>query len=96
MPATDNYTTTGTAGPKVPHIQDPASRAFAITKSDTVDCSEVTRAVYVGGAGDLTVVMAGGGAAVTFVGVPAGTLLPIRISRLKSTGTDATDVLGLA
>lgn len=74
----------------------PATRAFAISKSDTVDCAEVTRAVYIGGDGDIAVIMADGGSPVTFVGLTAGTLLPIRISRLMSTNTDATYVVGLA
>jgi hypothetical protein len=51
--------------------------------------------VYVGGAGDIAVVMAEGGAPVVFGAVPAGTLLPIRISRLMSTDTTATNVVGL-
>jgi hypothetical protein len=75
--------------------QQPATKAFAITESDDNDVEEVTRAVYVGGAGDIAVVMAEGGAPVVFGAVPAGTLLPIRISRLMSTDTTATNVVGL-
>lgn len=70
----------------------PASNAVAITKSDETTFN-ATRAIYVGGAGDIKVDMAGTGTAVVFVGVPAGTLLPIRVTRVYSTGTDASSMV---
>lgn len=81
---------------------DSALNAFTITKSDTTVFPSqpntsgvcVTKAVYVGGAGDVAVTMAGG-QIVIFVGVPAGTILPISISQLRSTNTSATSCLGL-
>jgi hypothetical protein len=73
----------------------PASRAEAVTPSDTVDLTYVTRGLWVGGAGNVAVVMVSGDA-VTFSGVVAGTLLPIRVSRVKSTSTTATLMLGLS
>lgn len=57
------------------------------------------RAIYVGGAGDLKVTMAGdtgaGGNAVTFSAVPAGTLLPISAKQVFNSGTTATLVIVL-
>ena len=60
-----------------------------------------TTGLYVGGAGDVRVMMvannSGQGAvsgAVMFSGVPAGTVLPIRICRLCS-GTTATNIVAL-
>lgn len=38
----------------------PACNAYAITTSDSATLSPITRAVYVGGTGDLKVVMRGG------------------------------------
>ncbi|MCP8881907.1 hypothetical protein NIM87_00130 [Devosia sp. XJ19-1] len=72
----------------------PATRATAITPHDANDLAFVTRAIYVGGAGDLSVIMRAGDT-VTFSDVPAGTLLPIRVSRVLA-ATSATDVVGLA
>jgi hypothetical protein len=72
----------------------PASNAFAITPSDTVLFANDTRGIYVGGAGNITVLMQGGGV-VLFTAVPAGTILPIRADRVNATGTTATALVGL-
>lgn len=68
--------------------------AVAITTSDTVQQSY--RAIYVGGAGDVAVVMEGGGAAVTFKAPPVGTILPVRTSKVMATNTTATLLIGLS
>lgn len=70
-----------------------ASRAAAVTLSDSA-AVECTRGVYVGGAGDLKVTFVEGGE-VTFVGVVAGTLLPIQVVVIWSTGSTATSVVAL-
>ena len=72
-----------------------ASTAEAVTPSDTTKLSAVTRALYVGGAGNVAVLMADGSTA-TFVGVPAGSVLPIRVQRVNSTNTTATSMVGLS
>ncbi len=72
----------------------PATSGEAVSKSDTVDLTNVSRGLYVGGAGDVAVLMLDG-TALTFSSVPAGTLLPIRVSRVKSTGTTATNMVAL-
>jgi len=77
-----------------PSTDGPAFHGFAITTSDGTDLTEVTRALYVGGAGAVHVLMASGGD-VTFANVAAGTVLPIRVQRVLATGTTATLVLGL-
>lgn len=71
-----------------------AEHAFAITKADGSDIANTTRALWVGGAGDVAVVMVGG-ETVTFTSVPAGTMLPISVTRVLSTGTSATNILGI-
>jgi len=73
----------------------PATKAIAITPSDSVDLAFATRAIYVGGNGNLRVDMQDGGAAVTFVGLVAGQVLPLRVSRIYATGTTATNLVGL-
>lgn len=69
----------------------PAKNALAVTPADATEFTVETRGIWVGGAGDLAVTMVGGGN-VTFVGVPAGTLLPICVTHVRSTGTTATSI----
>jgi hypothetical protein len=71
----------------------PARSAIAVTKSDATVIQN-TRALYVGGTGDLTVRMADGNTAV-LVAVPAGALLPISVDMVLSTGTTATSIVAL-
>ncbi|MFK7793143.1 MAG: hypothetical protein AB8B88_10795 [Devosiaceae bacterium] len=76
-------------------LESPASDGFAITPTDGVDLATVTRAIYVGGAGDVTVMMKSG-ASVTLVGVPEGAVLPLRVVQVPATGTTATNLVGLS
>lgn len=75
-------------------LEAPASGGFTIAPSDSTDLSEVTRAVYIGTGGAIAAVMLGG-EDVTFTSVPGGTLLPVRLRRIKATGTTATALIGL-
>lgn len=84
------------------HIK-PIVNATAINLASDTDLSTaVTRGLWVGGAGDVKVTMAGelpktDGATTTFTGVPAGTLLPIKVKTVFSSanGTSATSILAL-
>lgn len=74
----------------------PARKAFSITPHDTNLLSNLTRGIYVGGSGDIVLVMADDGdTSVTFFGAVAGTLLPIRVARVLATGTTATNLVGV-
>jgi hypothetical protein len=75
-------------------IIGPARSAFAITKNDSTVFAQATRALYVGGAGAVTVRMIDG-TNCTFAAVPAGTTISIRVDKVLSTGTDATSIVGL-
>ncbi|MDB5550939.1 MAG: hypothetical protein JWL86_923 [Rhizobium sp.] len=77
-----------------PSLSGPAAHGFAVTPNDSTTLSETTRALYVGSAGAVAVLMASG-ASLTFTGVPAGTVLPVRVTKVMATGTSATDILGL-
>lgn len=77
-----------------PGIEAPAYDGFAVTPHNSTNFNVAARALYIGGAGDVVVVMASG-AVLTFVGVPAGTLLPVRCTRVNSTNTTATSIIGL-
>jgi len=78
MPATDDFARFQTSQ------LSPATNAASITTSDTVDLANVTRAIYVGVGGDVKVDMQDSGT-VTFVGVPTGTTLAIRVTRFYAT-----------
>jgi hypothetical protein len=84
----DNFNTM-TAG-----LTAPAINASAVTPSDSTDLTDTSRGLYVGVSGDVKVTMAGG-AAVTFVGLAAGVIHPIRASRVWSTGTTATSIIAI-
>jgi hypothetical protein len=72
--------------------ESPVSHAFAVTPDDSADLTHVTRAFYVGGGGDLRVVMADG-ATVTFAALAPG-WHPVRVRRVLATGTSATLITG--
>lgn len=76
-------------------------RAAVVTPSDTVDIPYVGGdtytnkwpcVLYIGGAGNIRVLTAGGDD-VTFNGVVAGTFLPVQVVRVFSTGTTATNIV---
>lgn len=71
-----------------------AHSAFAVTKSDST-IIPATRALYIGGAGDVAVTMAEDENNVTFVAVPAGSILPVQVIKILSTGTTATSIVAL-
>lgn len=114
--AADNYTTLVTG------LSSPAGYFEAVTPSDTSELTNVSRALYIGGAGNLVAVLAGGyftkydtptdsrikygsgnddyivyspDVSVTFVGLQAGTILPIRCRRVNNTNTTATYIVNL-
>ncbi len=72
----------------------PARNAVAVTPADGADLATVARGLYIGVAGDVKVDMAGSGT-VTFVAVPAGSVLPFCVKRVYSTGTSATNLVAL-
>lgn len=75
-------------------LSGPADNLVAITPSDSTDLANVSRAIYVGAAGNIVVTPAAGGDNVTLT-VVAGAVLPIRVSRVLSTGTTASGLVNL-
>lgn len=66
---------------------DPADRVAAVTKSDSTDLTGV-RGLYVGGAGDVAVRMINDPTTtVTISTVAAGSILPIRVTRVMAATT---------
>ena len=80
---------------KIDNHVDPAEYAAAVTKSDSTVLNPVPRALYIGSGGDVVVTMAADGTDVTFSNVPTGTKLPVRVSKVKATGTTASSIVAL-
>ena len=72
----------------------PADEAEAITKSDTT-VIEATRGLYIGSVGDVAVRMKRSQNSITFVGVQTGTMLPIVVDKVLSTGTSASSIVAV-
>lgn len=77
------------------HVMSSATDVFAITPSDSVALTKVTKGLYVGGAGNVAIKTPGNSTAVTFAGVAAGSILPVRAAYVMSTDTTATSIVGL-
>jgi hypothetical protein len=75
-------------------LTSPPEDAAAITPDDGLDLAVATRAIWVGGGGDIRLRMLGGAEAV-LQGVAAGSLLPLRVARVFATGTTATALVAL-
>lgn len=71
-----------------------ASQGVAVTASDST-VLPVTRALWIGGAGNVAVVFADGGSAVTLTGATAGSILPVKVTKVMSTNTTATSIVAL-
>lgn len=76
----------------------PSGYYEVVTPSDTVDFTKYNgaypRALYIGGAGNVTVVRPDG-TAVLFTALPVGTVFPIKCRRVNSTATTATPICAL-
>lgn len=72
----------------------PAREGADIVPDDGKDLPALPRAIWIGGGGSLSMVMADGGT-VRLVGVPAGALLPLRPRRVRASGTSATYLVAL-
>jgi len=89
MPAIDLFETNATAA------DAPADDAFDITPDDVNELPFVTRSIYVGQGGNLTVVTRKG-TTVTFYGLAAGTTLHQRVKKvLVSSGATLTTAANL-
>ena len=78
----------------------PAGFGWAVTPSDSVAQPMETRSVYIGGDGNLSVEMydptSSNLATVTFTGLVAGQVLPIKTKKIRATLTTATNIVGVA
>lgn len=88
---------TAAAGPSnfsAGNVTAPAYDGFAITPSNVANLPTMARGIYVGGAGDIALTTPGN-TALTFVGLTAGSILPVMAIKVSSSGTSATFLIGL-
>ena len=71
------------------------SGSFAAVTPDNSNDILVSRSLFVGGAGNLRVTGERDTGTTDFVGVLAGTVLPIRVRRVHATGTTASSIVAL-
>lgn len=89
MAALDTYSDVGRESQMVP-----PSHVALVTPSDSVDLTYVTRGISLAAAGALKVVTHGGETVVIPSGaLTAGIIHPLRVTRIWSTGTDATGIV---
>lgn len=75
----------------------PARLTFDITPHATNALPAVTKGIYVGGGGDITLRSIDGAADTLFKAVPQGTILDVRASHVRAgAGTTASFLVGLA
>lgn len=74
-------------------LADPPLNATALTPDDSNDLAKTTRALWVGGDGNIKVTTAAGDT-VIFYGAKAGTQISGRFRRVWSTSTTATYLVG--
>ena len=77
-----------------PIAQGPAVSSFAVTPSDATIFSPATRKLWIGGAGNVAVLLAGDTVPVTLLAVPVGTMLEVAVTKLMSANTTATAIIG--
>ncbi len=70
----------------------PASLGAEVIPDDTVALPIASKRLWVGGAGNISLVTVGG-ATVVYSGVPAGSYLNVRAAQVSATGTTATNII---
>lgn len=84
----------GTADGEGYALDSPAAHAAVVVPNNTTNLASDTRAIFVGGAGNINLRTVGG-EDVLFTGVVAGTVLPIRARRIYATNTTATNMVAM-
>lgn len=73
----------------------PSRAPYAVTPHATNPLPVVPKALYIGGAGNVTLRGVGASSDVTFVGLPAGFVLEVAASHVRAS-TTATNIVALA
>lgn len=75
-------------------LSSPIENAFSVSPHNTQDLAVTTRAIMVGGSGDVEAVFKGG-ETVVLSGLQPGVLYPFRLRRIRAAQTTATAIVGL-
>ncbi len=75
-------------------IMKPIEGGAAVTPHDSNELATATRGLFVGVSGNVKVTTTGG-SEITFTGLAAGVIHPIRAKLVWATGTTATSILAL-
>ena len=76
-------------------LDSPAWDAAAVTPNNSTDLPRApTRGLYTGSGGDISVIMAGG-TTVLFADTAPGSVLAVRVDRVRVTDTVATGIVAL-
>lgn len=85
---------------KFEHVADgltaPAEESFAITPDDNAELPQVTKALYIGDGGDITLRTSRSATDTVFRNLPTGSILDVRVSAVRASGTTASNLVGLA
>lgn len=73
---------------------EPAVNGFLISPDDAAYLPFVPRAIYIGISGNLSVMLFNGDI-VVFTNAAAGSVLPLRVIKVFSTGTTALNLIGM-
>lgn len=72
----------------------PAVSAAAVTPSDSANLPSLARALYIGTSGNVAAVLPNDDV-VLFSNLQSGQILPVRVKRVNSTNTSATNIVAL-
>ncbi len=75
-------------------LTSPATSAIDIAPNDSVPMANISRAIYVGQTGDISLEMQSG-QIVTFQNVQGGSILAVRTLKVRQTGTTASGIVSL-
>ncbi|MGC8518471.1 MAG: spike base protein, RCAP_Rcc01079 family [Steroidobacteraceae bacterium] len=78
--------------PGADDLLSPALNALEVTPSNTAALPFLSKRLWVGGAGNVALLTAGG-QSVIYAGVPAGTYLNVRTAQVMATNTTATNIV---
>lgn len=76
-------------------VDTAARQLVSVTPNDSTPLAKLPKALYVGGAGNLSIIAVDDSSAVTLSNVPAGSIIPVRARIVRATGTTATGIIAL-
>lgn len=75
-------------------LTSPATNAVAVLPNDSTPMANISRAIYIGQTGDVSLEMQSG-QIVTFQNVQGGSILALRTLKIRQTGTTASGIVAL-